>query len=316
MEQMRYYSAGRYYRAVFGRPMQKAALDAGCTCPNLDGTCGTKGCIFCDGGSGTFTHSGSITRQLEQEARRISAAHPEAGILAYFQAHTNTYGDPDFLRVCYAEALQFPNVEGLAIGTRPDCLPEPILKLLEDFSHRTYLTVELGLQTVHDHTARKIGRGYPFSVFLQAMEKLRSRNIRICVHLINGLPGESDQDMLETARILGQLRPDAVKIHLLHILKGTPLEQLWRQGGVAPLSFAEYAQITAAQLAFLPESVVIERLTGDGDSKKLLAPLWSRDKHAVRNAISRYQKQTDSWQGKYALRDDSAISKEQSRKNT
>lgn len=122
--------------------------------------------------------------------------------------------------------------------------------------------------------------------------------------------------MLETAHILGQLRPDAVKIHLLHILKGTPLEQLWRQGSVAPLSFAEYAQITAAQLAFLPESVVIERLTGDGDSKKLLAPLWSRDKHAVRNAISRYQKQTDSWQGKYALRDDSAVSKEQSRKNT
>ena len=188
---------------------------------------------------------------------------------------------------------------GISIGTRPDCLPAEILSLLEEIAEKTSFTVELGLQTVHDKTACFFHRGYDFPVFVQAFSALRKRGIRICVHIINGLPGEMDADMLETARVLGKMQPDGIKIHLLHILKGTPLEQLWKSGKVQPLSMAEYVQITAAQLALLPSETVIERLTGDGAADCLAAPLWSLDKLAVRNAIAQHLKRTDSWQGKY-----------------
>lgn len=295
----RYFSASAYYQQTFGRPVQKAVLDIGCTCPNIDGTIRTGGCIFCDGGSGHFTHSGTVTQQLAQERQRIQQHIPEAGIIAYFQAHTNTYGDLHYLESCYLEALQQPDVVGIAIGTRPDCLSEEILSVLENISAKTHLTVELGLQTIHEKTARFFHRGYSFAVFQKAFAALRERKIRICVHLINGLPLEIDADMLETARGIGRLRPDAVKIHLLHILRDTPLEQLWKAGKLQPLSMQEYVQITAAQLSLLPPETVVERLTGDGASDRLMAPLWSRDKLAVRNAIARHLKQTDNWQGKY-----------------
>lgn len=296
---MRYHTISDDYQNRFGRPMQKAVVDAGFTCPNLDGTISVGGCIFCDNGGSYFAHPGTITQQLEQERKRIHKVHPSAGLIAYFQAHTNTYSTPAHLRRCYAEALAQPDVMGLSIGTRPDCLPEPILDLLEEFAEKTPLTVELGLQTIHNKTAAIINRGYPYSVFLQAFQALRRRNIRICVHLINGLPGEIDADMLESARVLGQLKPDGVKIHLLHILKNTSLADLWYQGKIQALSQAEYVQITAGQLTLLPEETVIERLTGDGASEQLLAPLWSRNKSAVRNAIEQHLKQTDSWQGKF-----------------
>ena len=229
--------------------------------------------------------------------RRTSGRN--TGIIAYFQAHTNTYGDLHYLESCYLEALQQPDVVGIAIGTRPDCLSEEILSVLENISDKTHLTVELGLQTIHEKTARFFHRGYSFAVFQKAFAALRERKIRICVHLINGLPLEIDADMLETARGIGRLRPDAVKIHLLHILRDTPLEQLWKAGKLQPLSMQEYVQITAAQLSLLPPETVVERLTGDGASDRLMAPLWSRDKLAVRNAIARHLKQTDNWQGKY-----------------
>lgn len=296
----RFYPVSLYYQQKFGRPMQKAVIDAGFTCPNIDGTISTGGCIFCDSGSGHFTSCGTIAQQLKQEQQRIQKTHPHAGLIAYFQAHTNTYGDPAQLRRCYTEALEQPDVLGLSIGTRPDCLPDPVLDLLEEFSSKTALTIEFGLQTIHDKTAEIIHRGYPYAVFLKAFQALRNRGIRICVHLINGLPGEIDADMLETARVLGKLHPDGIKLHMLHILRNTPLEQLWRNGNLTPLSQAEYVQITAAQLAFFPKDTVIERLTGDGASECLLAPLWSQNKHAVRNAIIQHLKQMDSWQGKYA----------------
>lgn len=295
----RYYTASAYYLSKFGRPVQKAVLDIGCTCPNIDGTISSGGCLFCDGGSGHFTHPGTVTWQLEQERQRIRASVPDAGLIAYFQAHTNTYGDPAYLRLCYLEALEQPDVVGISIGTRSDCLPAEILSLLEEIAEKTSFTVELGLQTVHDKTACFFHRGYDFPVFVQAFSALRKRGIRICVHIINGLPGEMDADMLETARVLGKMQPDGIKIHLLHILKGTPLEQLWKSGKVQPLSMAEYVQITAAQLALLPSETVIERLTGDGAADCLAAPLWSLDKLAVRNAIAQHLKRTDSWQGKY-----------------
>lgn len=299
MQPMRYHTLNDHYCNSFRRPIQKAVIDAGFTCPNLDGTVSVGGCIFCNGGSGHFTHPGSIAQQLEQERLRIHKTRSDAGLIAYFQAHTNTYGTPTYLRQCYAEALAQPDVIGLAIGTRPDCLPEPVLDILEEFSQKTYLTVELGLQTIHDRTAVVINRGYPYDIFLQAFQALRRRHIRICVHLINGLPGEMDADMLESARVVGQLKPDGVKIHLLHVLKDTPLADLWKQGKIRLLSQAEYVQITAGQLTLLPEETVIERLTGDGASEQLLAPLWSRNKSAVRNAIGQHLKQTDCWQGKY-----------------
>lgn len=298
MYPLRYHTISSYYQEVFGHPMQKAVIDAGFTCPNLDGTIAVGGCIFCDGGSGAFAHTGTISEQLEAEWTRIQKKQPDAKMIAYFQAHTNTYGTPEHLEKCYTEALQFPAVQGLAIGTRPDCLPIPVLDLLERLSKETALTVELGLQTIHDNTAIAIHRGYLFDVFLTAFEALKKRGIRTCVHIINGLPNEIDADMLETARVLGKLRPDGVKIHSLHILKGTPLANLWEKGEFHTLSKSEYVQITAAQLALLPEKTVIERLTGDGDAASLLAPLWSMDKHAVRNAITQHLKRTDSWQGK------------------
>ena len=195
-------------------------------------------------------------------------------------------------------ALAQDGVEALAIGTRPDCLPEPVLDVLSDIAEQTALTVELGLQTIHDATAEQFRRGYGFDQFLRSFQALRERHIRICVHLINGLPSEMDADMLETARVVGRLRPDAVKIHLLHILRGTPLAAQWRAGRIPVLSQGEYVQITAAQLALLPPETVIERLTGDGAAEELLAPRWSLHKTAVRNAIARHLKYTDTWQGK------------------
>lgn len=297
MHPLRYYPISEYYRHIFGRPVQKAVIDGGFTCPNMDGTVSRGGCLFCSDGSGHFTHPGTITEQLSAEAQRIHAVQPSAGLIAYFQAHTNTYGSPELLEQRYGQALRFPDVCGLSIATRPDCLPEPVLALLERLSHETHLTVELGLQTIHDKTAAVINRGYPFETFLLALNALQQRHIRVCVHLINGLPGEDEQDMLETARVLGKLRPDGVKLHLLHVLRNTPLEQLWRQGGLQLLSIGEYVQITAAQLSLLPAETVIERLTGDGDTENLLAPLWSLDKQHVRNAITQHLKRTNCRQG-------------------
>ncbi len=298
MYPLRYHTIGLYYQEVFGHPMQKAVIDAGFTCPNLDGTISVGGCIFCHGGSGAFAHIGTISEQLNAEWIRIQKKQPSAKMIAYFQAHTNTYGTPAHLYRCYTEALQFPSVQGLSIGTRPDCLPIPVLDILEELSKETALTVELGLQTIHDGTAHIMHRGYSFDVFLDAFDELRKRGIRTCVHIINGLPNEIDADMLETARVLGRLRPDGVKIHSLHILRGTPLAVLWEKGEFQTLSQAEYVQITAAQLSLLPEETVIERVTGDGEAAAMLAPSWSMDKRAVRNAITQHLKRTDSWQGK------------------
>lgn len=294
----RFYSLSRYYQKTFGKPVYKAAIRAGFSCPNIDGTISTDGCIFCDNGSGYYTSVGTIAQQLQRETLRIHHSHPNAGIIAYFQANTNTYADVSVLHSYYTEAIAQPNIVGISIATRPDCLPDPVLSLLSSLSQKIPLTVELGLQTIHDKTSCIIHRGYSFSTFLNAFHALRQRNIRICVHLINGLPREHDQDMLETARVIGQLYPDGVKIHLLHVLKNTKLADIWKNDGYTPLQKPEYVQITAAQLALLPESTVIERLTGDGARENLLAPLWSLNKLSVRNAIVQHLKQTNSWQGK------------------
>ncbi len=209
-----------YYNKKRGINARKAALDAGFTCPNIDGSRGRGGCVFCSGGSGYFTAGPAlnIRSQLEGELERIRRKDPEATAVAYFQAHTNTYAPLNRLRELFETALGCKGVSGLSIATRPDCLPEEVLEYLGELSERTSLTVELGLQTVHDETAEQINRCYPYSVFEAAFSALKARGIRVCVHLINGLPGEDEEMMVESARRLGILSPDAVKLQLLHVI--------------------------------------------------------------------------------------------------
>ncbi len=281
----------------------KAVIDAGFTCPNIDGSRGFGGCIYCGGGSGYFTSlpDVDIKSQLDSELKRIREKKPDAKAVAYFQAHTNTYAPTDRLREVYEAALKCEGVCGISIATRADCLPCDVLDCLEELSHRTYLTVELGLQTVHDKTAELINRCHTFSEFRKSFSALKERGIRTCVHLINGLPGESTEMMAESARVLGELRPDAVKIHLLHVIRGTRLCEMYNNGLYEPMTPDAYIDAVVRQLEVLPPETVIERLTGDGDKRTLIAPLWSRDKIRVLGSIDKAMAERDTWQGKRYL---------------
>ncbi len=294
----RYHTLYYHNKHTFGGRVYKAVLDGGFTCPNLDGTKGTGGCAFCDGGSGAFTRPLPIPEQLALEMRRIRKKVPDARAIAYFQVHTNTYAPVARLRELYEEALQFPGIIGLSVGTRPDCLPEDVLDYLSELNDRTALTVELGVQTVHDRTARRFGRGYDFAEFLAGYEALQSRGIRTCLHIINGLPGELAPDMLETARVLGALKPQAVKLQLLHILQGTRYAESWRQGDITPMSQEAYMDTVVRQLEWFPPETVIERVTGDGEKARLLAPLWSMDKIRTLGGIDKLQAELNSYQSK------------------
>ena len=294
----RYHTLYYHNKHTFGGRVYKAVLDGGFTCPNLDGTKGIGGCLFCDNGSGAFTKPLSITEQLMHETARIRRKVPDARVIAYFQVHTNTYAPVARLRELYEEALAFPGVIGLSVGTRPDCLPEEVLDYLAELHERTCLTVELGVQTVHDRTARRFGRGYDFPEFLAGYQSLQARGIRTCLHVINGLPGERGSDMLETARVLGELHPQAVKLQLLHILQGTQYAELWRQGDITTMSQEGYIATVVRQLEYFPPETVIERVTGDGEKAKLLAPLWSMDKIRTLGGIDKAQAELDSFQGK------------------
>lgn len=296
----RYHTLYYDLRHKFKHRVFKAVLDAGFTCPNLDGTKGIKGCTYCLDGGAEFTGSSRvpILEQMQAERERIYKKHPQAFILAYFQAHTNTYAPLKQLRAIYEEALTAEGVCGLSIATRADALPPDILDYLQELSARTYLTVELGLQTIHDRTAARINRGHTYAEFLQGYTALKQRGIRVCVHLINGLPGETTEDMLETVRVIGKLSPDAIKLHLLHVLKGTVLEQEYQAGKVIPMEMQDYVELICRQLEYLPAETVIERLTGDGSKEKLIAPRWSTNKIAVLAAIDRTMVQWNTYQGK------------------
>lgn len=286
LDNKRYHTLNYYNLKRYGGKVFKASLDGGCDCPNRnDG--GRGGCIYCEGASHYFCIPGSIRSQMEGEIARIQKKFPQANIIPYFQAGTNTYGDLSHLKALWQEALGFPGVVGISIATRADCLGENVLAALEELRDKTDLTVELGLQTIHDETAREMGRGHDFGTFLKGYQALKTRKIRVCVHIINGLPGETAEMMLETARVLGRLRPDGVKIHLLHVTQGTKLAELWQTGRYTPMEKQDYIRITARQLTLFPPETVIERLTGDGDKNKLLAPLWSRDKISILGSIDR-----------------------------
>lgn len=288
-----------YHNRQLNCKTQKAIIDAGLSCPNLDGTCGVGGCIFCDGGSGYFAPDKrlSVAQQLERETARIRVKHPNDGIIAYFQVHTNTYAPVGTLRDLYEQALS-GDIAGISIATRPDCLGGEVLALLKEAAKRKPLTVELGLQSVNDETAERINRGYPYAVFEDAFLRLRAAGIRVCVHIIDGLPGEGIEQMLETAKTLAGLRPDGVKIHLLHVIRGTRLAELFESGQYTPMTFDGYIDTAIRQLELLPPETVIERITGDGDKEKLLAPLWSRDKIRVLGTIDREMALRNTWQGR------------------
>ncbi|MBQ9899435.1 MAG: TIGR01212 family radical SAM protein [Ruminococcus sp.] len=296
----RYFTLYHYYQTRFGCKLRKAVLECGFTCPNIDGTRGTGGCIFCDGGSGYFTSPGlTVTRQLTLEAERISRKFGSgAPLTAYFQANTNTYAPAGKLRTLYNEALAFPNVKGLSVGTRADCLPDDVLDVLSEINERTYLTVELGMQTVHDSTLALINRGCSHAEFVNGYNKLKSRGIRVCLHIINGLPGETEEMMCETAKQAAKLRPDAVKLQMLHVIRGTRLADMYARGEVSMLTRDEYIGVIVRQLEQLPPDTVIERITGDGDKSKLIAPMWSADKKSVLGGIDKRLAELDTWQGR------------------
>ena len=279
-----------YLRSRFGGKVYKISLDGGFTCPNRDGTLGTGGCIFCSaGGSGEFAQSRelSITEQIENGKRLVESKYRGNMYIAYFQAYTGTYADAERLRSLFTEAIMHPDIVAISVATRPDCLPEDVLDLLEELNRIKPVWVELGLQTIHERTAEYIRRGYPRVVYDRALEQLRRRNIEVITHVIIGLPGESLEDILATVRYVCESGTNGIKLQLLHILKGTDLEKEYLAGKVSVLSEDEYIEILKECVKIIPENVVIHRLTGDGDKRILTAPLWSGDKKNVINRVNR-----------------------------
>ena len=289
----RYHTLYFHNKAIFGRRIFKAALDGGFSCPNKGG------CTYCISGGSEFSADSrlSVSEQIRFERERIHKKYKGADLIAYFQANTNTFAPLKKLKELYEEALACENVVGLSIATRADCIEDDVLEYLAELSRRTYLTVELGLQTIHDETAEKINRGHSFDCFLKTYKRLKEKNIRVCVHLIDGLPDETFDMMVETAKVVGTLKPDGVKIHLLHIMEGTVMHQQFLWGEVKEMAFDDYIKTVCTQLTYLPEETVIERITGDGSKDKLIAPLWSKDKIKVLGTIDKYMADNDLYQG-------------------
>ena len=297
----RYHTDDYFLRNKFGKKVFKVTLDAGFTCPNIDGSKGVGGCTYCSSrGSGDFAASPllSIRQQYDEVRQIMSEKWSDALCIPYFQAHTNTYAPVDVLREKYYEALALPDAVGMSIATRADCLSDSVVELLREIDKKTYLTIELGLQTVHDKTAERINRCHSYAEFLEGYERLSGLNI--CVHIINGLPGEDREMMLETARSVGELKPHALKIHLLHVIEGTVMARQYKAGDFDALTLEEYVSTVCDQLELIPAETVIGRITGDGAPESLIAPLWSRKKLVVMNEIDKTLVRRNSYQGKYA----------------
>ena len=297
----RYHTLHYHLRHRYGGRVFKVPLNAGFTCPNMDGTKGVGGCTYCSSqGSGDFAGdpSHSLARQFEEQKAILHQKWPKAQYIPYFQARTNTYAPVEILRERFEPVLEFPGVVGLAIATRADCLPDEVCGYLEDLSRRTDLTVELGLQSFSDETGERINRGHTTAEFLEGFWKLHQRGIPVCVHIINGLPGEGLDEMRKTAEQLARLPIQGIKIHLLHVLEGTVLADQYRAGEFPLLTRKEYVSVVCDQLELLPPQVVIQRLTGDGDREKLIGPLWSVRKREVLNEIDKELARRGSWQGK------------------
>ena len=275
-------------REKFGEKVYKLALEGGFTCPNRDGTLGTKGCIFCLGGSGDFAEKPceNIFLQIEKAKARVAAKNPSGKYIAYFQSYTNTYGPIEKMRALFTEAISHPDVVALSIGTRPDCLPDEVLELLSELNKIKPVWVELGLQTVHEKTAEYIRRGYPLCVFDSAVKRLKKAGIYVIVHMIIGLPGETSEMIAKTAEYIGKSGADGIKLQLLHILEGTDLAEDYASGKFKTLELEEYISVLEECIRRIPPEMTVHRLTGDGSKKHLVAPLWSADKKRVLNAIN------------------------------
>lgn len=303
MQNNRFYSLNDFLRSRHGEKILKLSIDGGFTCPNRDGKISTKGCLFCsERGSGDFTSykKGDITAQLQEASLLLE---PKWGknrkYIAYFQAFTNTYGPLEILKQKYEEALAFPGVIGLAIATRPDCLSDELIEYLEELSKRTHIWLELGLQTIHEDTAKLINRGYDLSVFEEAIKKLSAHHIETVVHLILGLPNETKEQMLASAKYISKLPLQGVKLHMLHILDNAPLGNFYNKHPYELLDQEAYITLIGEILELLPPDFVIHRLTGDGDRKHLIAPLWTLHKKYVLNSMNSYFKTHNIYQGKY-----------------
>lgn len=300
MTMKRYATFNEELRRRFGCRVQRVSLDAGFSCPNRDGSLGFGGCTFCGERGAAATGVPvelPIGQQLEKSKEYLRNKFKADKFLAYFQAYSNTYASVDRLRQIYAEALSDPDVVGLIIGTRPDCLPEDVLGLLSELNRQTYLWLELGMQTMHDRTLAAINRGHDHASFVDAVRRCQTRGLRVCAHLILGLPGESREEMLASVQELNRLGVDGVKLHHLHVLKGSPLARDYPAGGLPLMSRDEYVALVVDALELLDPGIMIHRLMGDGRSE-LIAPDWSRRKLEVLNRIDAELKKRNSRQGR------------------
>ena len=295
----RYHTFDYYLRRRFGRKCARITLDAGFSCPNVSGPAGNGGCVYCTLPQIVGRTPPPLCEQFAKRREEEQKKWPGSASIVYFNAGTNTFAPVERLRALYEEALSFPDVAGMAVATRADALSDEVVELLREIDKRTFLVVELGLQSIHDVTARRVNRGHDYADFLRGYSRLSGLNI--CVHIINGLPGEDRAMMLDTARELARLRPMMVKIHMLYITRGTPISLLWESGKLRMLTREEYVETVCDQLELLPPETVIGRLTGDGDRSSLLAPEWSLKKLVVMNEIDKLLYSRNSFQGlKYA----------------
>jgi radical SAM protein (TIGR01212 family) len=287
---MEYLTFNKYLKDKFGQKVYKISLDGGFTCPNRDGKTGTRGCIFCSkGGSGDFAESRemSITEQIENGKKKVEKKIKSGKYIAYFQAFTNTYAPVEMLRQKYEEAINHPDIVALSIATRPDCLGDDVLRLLDEMNKIKPIFVELGLQTIHQKSAKYIRRGYDLNVYDKAVRDLKEIGVNVVVHVILGLPNESENDMLETVKYVCESGANGIKLQLLHVIDGTDLAKDYEKGLFKTLEFDEYVNLIVKCVKIIPKDIVIHRLTGDGAKKDLIAPLWSADKKRVLNAINK-----------------------------
>ncbi|MBU0986387.1 MAG: TIGR01212 family radical SAM protein [Proteobacteria bacterium] len=299
----RYYDFNTYLRSLFGGRVQKITIDAGLSCPNRDGKISTGGCIYCNArgsGTGAYAKGLSVSDQIIKGKQALSKRYKAKKFIAYFQSFSNTYAPIGKLERLYREALAIDGVVGLSIGTRPDCVDEPVLKLLQNFAKKYLVWIEYGLQSAHDSTLDLINRGHDFKCFVQAVEATSKRGIKICAHVILGLPNEHRKQMLETAKAVADLKIDGVKIHLLYVVRGTNLAKLYDEGKYKCLSQEAYVNLACDFLERIPKDTVVQRLTGDPHPGELLAPMWSLKKSETLALIQKTLEKRDSWQGKFA----------------
>jgi radical SAM protein (TIGR01212 family) len=313
----RYFAFSQFLRQRFGTRVYRVTVDGGFTCPNVDGAVAVGGCVYCDNRSFSPNRRLPRTPIREQVHRGVAILQKRYGadrFLAYFQAATNTYAPVEKLQKLYDEALEHPQVVGLAIGTRPDCVPEPILELIQGYARDRYVCLELGLQTIHDRSLDWMNRGHHFDAFVDAVARCQQHGFDLCAHVILGLPGESAADMMATANVLGGLPVQAVKIHNLHVVRNTPLEEMYRSGTVRMMELDEYVHTVCDFLERLAPHMVIQRLNGDAPPDYLVAPNWCLDKPRILRAINTELEHRDSWQGKkWAGRNDEGTKAEATR---